>query len=99
MRVYDNISRGQSIMNGWKIIQTRWIDINKGDDDNPNYRSMMVGNESNDREIEGLFAAPTIFRGTPIAAQLGGYMHRWRTTFYRRYREEHYDCGCLQGVL
>ena len=44
MRVYDNIPRIQALINGWKIIQTRWIYINKGDDDNPNYRSMMVGN-------------------------------------------------------
>ena len=40
-----------------EIIKPRWIDINKGDDDNPNYRSRMVGEEFNDREIEGLFAA------------------------------------------
>ena len=39
------------------MIRSRWIDINKGNDDNPNYRSRMVGKEFNDHEIEGLFAA------------------------------------------
>ena len=34
---------------GWKIVRSRWIDINKGDDLNPNYRSRMVGKEFNDR--------------------------------------------------
>ena len=34
-----------------------WIDINKGDDKTPNYRSRMVGKEFNDSELEGLFAA------------------------------------------
>ena len=35
MRVYDKIPRAQAARQGWKIIKTRWIDINKGDDDNP----------------------------------------------------------------
>ena len=43
MGVYDKIPRHQAVRNGWKIIKTRWIDINKGDDLNPNYRSRMVG--------------------------------------------------------
>ena len=59
MRVYDKIPRSQAIRNGWNIIKTRWIDINKGDDGNPNYRSRMVGKEFNNEAMEGLFA------GTP----------------------------------
>ena len=43
MRVYDKIPRAQAVRKGWKVIKTRWIDINKGDDDNPNYRSRLVG--------------------------------------------------------
>ena len=35
-RVYDNIPRHQALRGKWKIIRTRWIDINKGDDENPN---------------------------------------------------------------
>ena len=46
-RVYDKIPRSQAIRQGWKIIQTRWIDINKGDHENPVYRSRMVGTEFN----------------------------------------------------
>lgn len=42
---------------GWEIIKPRRIDINKGDDDKPNYRSRMVGKEFNDREVDCLFAA------------------------------------------
>ena len=42
---------------GWEIIKFRWIDINTGDDHNPNYMSRMVGEELNDRVLEGLFAA------------------------------------------
>ena len=38
-------------------MKSRWIDINKGDDQNPNYRSRMVGKEFNDGVLEGLFAA------------------------------------------
>ena len=31
-RVYDKIPRHQAVRNKWKIIRTRWIDINKGDE-------------------------------------------------------------------
>ena len=31
-RVYDKIPRHQALRGTWKIIRTRWIDINKGDD-------------------------------------------------------------------
>ena len=55
--VWKKIPRWQAKEKGWKIIKSRWIDINKGDDDQPNYRSRMVGKEFNDREVDGLFAA------------------------------------------
>ena len=34
-----------------------WIDINKGDEDMPNYRSRLVAKEFNDGAGEGLFAS------------------------------------------
>lgn len=40
-----------------RIIKTRCIDINKGDDEACNYRSRFVAKEYNDKEIECLFAA------------------------------------------
>ena len=44
-RVYDKIPRHQAIKGKWKIIRTRWIDINKGDEENPLYRSGLAGKE------------------------------------------------------
>ena len=55
--VWKKILRSTAKEKGWKIIKSRWIDINKGDDDNPNYRSRMVGKEFNDSVLDGLFAA------------------------------------------
>ena len=43
IHVYDKIPRSMATAKGWKIIKTRWIDINKGDDSNPIYRSRLVG--------------------------------------------------------
>jgi hypothetical protein len=42
-----------------KIIKYRWVDINKGDEVNENYRSRVVGKEFNDGSdmVEDLFAA------------------------------------------
>ena len=69
MRVYDKIPRAQAARKGWKIIKTRWIDINKGDDDNPNYRSRLVGKEFNNEAMDGIFA------GTPPLEALRCQIH------------------------
>ena len=55
--VWEKILRETAKGKGWKIVKSRWIDINKGDDLNPNYRSRMMGKEFNDSELDGLFAA------------------------------------------
>ena len=46
MKVWKKIPRRQAQARGMKVIKTRWIDINKGDDANPIYRSRLVGKES-----------------------------------------------------
>lgn len=45
------------MLNNFKIIKTRWIYINKGDDQTPVYRIRLVGKEVNDGQMDGLFAA------------------------------------------
>ena len=44
-------------MTGKKPIGTRWVDVNKGDEDNPEYRSRLVAKEINTGKMEGIFAA------------------------------------------
>ena len=55
-KVYTKVPRSHA--QGQKIITTRWIDINKGDADQPNYRSRLVGRELklNNKRLD-LFAA------------------------------------------
>ena len=43
MRVYDRVPSSEMIKRRGKIIKTRWIDVNKGDAEKPNYRSRLVG--------------------------------------------------------
>ena len=73
MRVYDKIPRSQAQRQGWKVVKTRWIDINKGDDENPNYRSRLVGKEFNNEQMDGLFA------GTPPLEALRFLIHEAAT--------------------
>ena len=56
-KVWVKITRKEAIRRGMKIIKTRWIDINKGDVEDPNYRSRFVAKEFNVDKQEGLFAA------------------------------------------
>ena len=55
--VWQRIQRSLAKELGWEIVKSRWININKDDDVNPNFRSRAVGNEFNNSGIEGLCAA------------------------------------------
>ena len=44
MKVWEKIPRSQ-IPAGMKTIGTRWVDVNKQDEENPLYRSRLVGQE------------------------------------------------------
>ena len=59
-QVYRKISREEALRKGYPIVKVRWIDVNKGDADQPVYRSRLVAKEFNRGDGEdGLFA------GTP----------------------------------
>ena len=62
-----------TIRNGWKVVQTRWIDINKGDDEKPKYRSIFVGKEFNNEPVEGMFGE------TPLLEALRYLIHEAAT--------------------
>ena len=44
-KVWDIVSREEARSNGWNIINTKWIDRNKGNDVEVSYRSILVGKE------------------------------------------------------
>ena len=41
--VYERVARSEQQRTGGKVIGTRWVDVNKGDSESPNYRSRLVG--------------------------------------------------------
>ena len=57
MGVYTRVPRSEQKTTGGKIIQTRWVDVNKGDVSKPNYRSRLVGKEFRTGVDDSLFAA------------------------------------------
>ena len=58
MNVYTKVSRWD-IPAGTKVVKVKWIDINKGDTDNPVMRSRLVAMEFNDGD------RPELYAGTP----------------------------------
>ena len=76
--VWTKIPRAVAQAKGWKIVKTRWIDINKGDDANPVYRSRLVGKEFNDGNMDGIFA------GTPPLEALRYIVHEAATVDERK---------------
>ena len=55
--VWAKMSKEEAVKLGYKIVATRWIDTDKGDEQNPNYRSRLVGKEFNTGPEDGLFAS------------------------------------------
>ena len=66
-RVYDKIPRAQAARNKWKVVQVKLIDINRGDDENPNCRSRLVGKEFKNEPIYDVEEAR---KGRELAAKL-----------------------------
>eukprot|EP00973_Karenia_brevis_P003420 470884-Karenia_brevis.AAC.1 len=40
-KVWEKIPRQTAAQRGWKVIPVRWLDISKGDDEDPLYRSRL----------------------------------------------------------
>ena len=57
MKVYEKVPRAEQKETGGKIIGTKWIDVNKGDSDNPRIRSRLVGKEFRTGPDDALFAS------------------------------------------
>jgi hypothetical protein len=55
MNVFDEVERPKDR----PVLKGRWVDINKGDDSRPNYRSRYVGKEIK-RGAEGSLVANTL---------------------------------------
>ena len=57
-KVYIKVPTPQCIeRTGRRPVGTRWIDINKGDDENPSYRSRIVAQKFNNHKRDDLCAA------------------------------------------
>ena len=55
--VWEKMSRKEAIRQGIRVVDTRWIDLNKGDEDHPDHRSRLVAKDFNTGKEEGVFAA------------------------------------------
>ena len=57
MGVYEVVPRSELDACGGKLIDTRWIDTNKADELNPEYRSRLVGREYNTGKDDSRYAS------------------------------------------
>ena len=71
--VWTKMTRAEALRHGYQVIKTRWIDINKGDDKNPVYRSRFVAKDFNTGDMPGLFA------GTPPLEAVRYLVHQAAT--------------------
>jgi len=57
LNAYTKCPRSKIAEVGGKLIDVRWIDVNKGDYEDPVYRSRLVGREYNTHKDDSLYAA------------------------------------------
>ena len=61
MKVYKKVPRWKAQNANCKVITTKWIDVNKGDNTNPNYRARLVGRELKlDNRLDLFSATPPL---------------------------------------
>ena len=90
MRVYDKVPRAVSTRDGCRVISTKWVDINKGDQKAPNYRARLVGRELKLDSRLDLFAATPPLEAIRIICSLcannqcGQQPHRIMTVGVKR---------------
>ncbi len=80
MQVYDVVKREWAQKHQKKIIDVRWIDINKGDNENPNYRSRLVGKEFRRTPQPELFAATPPIESMKILLHMAATTHHGEIT-------------------
>jgi hypothetical protein len=74
MGVYHKVPRKTMQQHGGRTIGTRWIDINKGDEESPECRSRLVGKEFN------VGSDPALYASTPPLEALRLIVSRAATT-------------------
>ena len=57
MGAYTRVDKSEVELNGGKLVDVRWLVINKGDMACPNHRSRLVGREFNNHRDDSLYAA------------------------------------------
>ena len=82
MKVYEKVPRWRATEAGGKVVTTRWIDINKGDLQNPNYRARLVGREMKMDKRLDLFAATPPLESLRMMCSLCA-SNQWRKDPYR----------------
>ena len=76
-KVYDKVPRWMAKQTGGKIITTRWLDINKDDQERPDYRSRLVGRElAIDKRLDLFAATPPLESLKMICAICGSNQKR-----------------------
>ena len=97
--VYERVPRSYQVQTGGKIIGVRWVDVNKGDATDTNYRSRLVGREFNIGRDDALYAAtPPLDALRLVIGHAATHSHSgsWRSVmvndvrrayFYSRYKE------------
>ena len=80
MKVYEKVLRSKAA--GHKVITTRWLDVDKGDEQRPNYRARLVGRELKTDNRLDLFAATPPLESLRLLCSICA-SNQWRERPYR----------------
>ncbi len=84
MKVYTKVRRREAIARGKEVVGVKWIDINKGDSTNEDYRSRLVAQQFHSKPGEGKEKVEDLFAATPPAKVLKLLLDRVASARSRR---------------
>ena len=80
--VCEKVPRSHQVASGGKIIGVRWVDVNKGDATDVNYRSRLVGRESNVGRDDALYAFTPPLEVLRVIELCSNSSNDWRKANY-----------------
>ena len=83
---------------GKKPIAVRWVDVNKGDDENPNYRSRLVAKEINTGANDDLFAATPPIDALKILLRIAAYRRHNTNIFFADAKRAYFNAKATRDI-
>ena len=95
-KVYNKVPIAEAVNNtGRQPIGVRWVDVNKGDDEDPNYRSRLVAKDFKRKGDDSIFAPTPPLEALRTILMLAATPKLWAPDWVRREGPHRMQVSCI----